>query len=137
MVVRGGLWLAALAGVASGLQLPVRAFDRPCTQPRRPGPGSRTGSERTRLASVRIGSSCPTAIGSRPTRAHKPCPRVGATIGSPLPAVGLDIHLRCWSGGYELPLLVGSAVGGPLHDLRPVAGRGGVDVGGQSVVAAD
>src|SRR4051812_47134294 len=111
------------SGGASGLQLPVRAFDRPCTQPRRPWPGRRTGSERTRLASVRIGSSWLTAIGSRPTRPHKPCPRVGATIGSPLPAVGLDIQLWSLSGGYELPLLVGAAVGGPLHDLRSVAGR--------------
>src|SRR3954471_15651368 len=76
-------------------------------------------------------------MGSRPTRAHKPCSRVGATIGSPLPAVGLDIHLCSLSGGYELPLLVGPAVGVPLHDLRPVAGRGAVDVGCQSVVVAD
>src|SRR3954467_12970202 len=101
------------------------------------GPGSRTGSERTRLASIRIGSSCPTAIGSRPTRAHKPHPRVGATIGSPLPAGGLDIHLSSLSGGDAQPLLVGPAVGGPLHDLRPVAGRGGVDVGCESAVVAD
>jgi hypothetical protein len=73
----------------------------------------------------------------RKTWPHKPHPRVCATIGSPLPAVGLDIHLCSLSGGYELPLLVGPAVCGPLHDLRPVAGRGGVDVGCQSVVAAD
>ena len=44
-----------------------------------------------------------------------------------------------WSGQSrgQLPLLVGPAVAGPLHDLRPVVRRGTVDVRHQSAVVAD
>src|SRR3954468_6363138 len=41
------------------------------------------------------------------------------------------------SGRVQLPLLVGPAVGGPLHDLRPVARRRTGDVRHQSAVVAD
>src|SRR6478735_12079424 len=40
-------------------------------------------------------------------------------------------------GGYELPLLVGPAVGAPLHYLCPVGGRRAGDVGEQSAGAGD
>ena len=35
----------------------------------------------------------------------------------------LAAHPVSLRSGHQLPLLVGPAVGGPLHDLRPVAGR--------------
>src|SRR6185437_13138257 len=38
---------------------------------------------------------------------------------------------------HQLPLLVGSSVGGPLHDLCSVAGRAAVHVRDQSAVVAD